>query len=353
MKTVLEERFKILSLVNEGVELGASKSVVCELLGIDLRTVQRWQKDPLRFDGRKGPDKVSHALTQEEKDGILKTCNEVRFRNLSPSQIVPKLADEGHYMGSERSFYRVLAERDMNKERTGTKPRINKKPEAIVANGPLEVWSWDITYLKSPIRGSYYYLYMVMDIYSRMIVGWDLQEEQTSEISSQMLKRICNKHGVKKGSLILHSDNGGPMKGATMLSTLQKLGVVPSFNRPSVSSDNAYSESLFKTLKYRPGYPSEGFASLEDAKIWVIKFIHWYNHEHLHSEIKFVSPYSRHTGTDQKILEGRKIVYEEAMKKNPARWALGKARNWNKIHKVGLNNPNLRKNRQTVMVEAA
>ncbi len=191
-----------------------------------------------------------------------------------------------------------------------------------------------------------------MDVYSRMIVGWEIHEEQTSDISSEMIKIIYKRHNIEKGQVILHSDNGGPMKGATMITTLQSLGVMPSFNRPSVSCDNAYSESLFKTLKYRPGYPTN-FESIDDAEKWVKNFVYWYNYEHLHSEIKFVTPYSRHTGADEKILEKRKDVYESAKRNNPIRWFKGKVRSWDKLLKVGLNNPNLRKGRQSVMVEAA
>jgi transposase InsO family protein len=340
-------------LIREAVSRGARTFKACETIDLSMRTLQRWKRSPLKCDQRKGPKVYRHALSKAEKDLILEICNEESYRNLSPSQIVPKLADQGIYIASERSFYRVLNENRLNIHRGKSKAKKNKKPLAIVANNPLEVWSWDITYLKSPVKGIYYYLYLVMDVYSRMIVGWEVQEEQTSEISSKMMKRICKEHEIEKESLILHSDNGGPMKGATMICTLQSLGVMPSFNRPSVSSDNAYSESLFKTLKYRPGYPKNGFESLEDANLWVANFIHWYNFEHLHSEIKFVTPYSRHTGEDQEILAKRREVYKKAKEKNEVRWFLGKTRNWDKPLKVGLNDPNLRKGIQTVMVEAA
>ena len=343
----------MITLISEAIEAGARKRVACEALDVSLRTIQRWQMSMLIADKRRGPKVWKHALSKDEKEQILSTCNSKEFRNLSPNQIVPLLADKGVYIASERSFYRVLSEVKLNNERGSSRAKRNKKPEAIVANGPGEVWSWDITYLKCPVKGMYYYLYLVMDIYSRMIVGWELKEEQTSEISSKMMKRICKKHGIKKGELILHSDNGGPMKGATMLSTLQWLGVMPSFNRPSVSSDNPYSESLFKTLKYRPGYPSNGFESIEKAQEWVKNFKHWYNYEHLHSEIKFVTPASRHHGLDEKILKDREKVYLAAKNNNPIRWFKGKVRNWDKVSKVGLNDPNLRKNRQSVMVEAA
>ncbi len=342
----------MIGLISEAVSNGSRKAPACEVLGVSLRTVQRWSLFLFKGDERNGPTRRAHALSTQEKEKIVETCNSKQYRNLSPNQIVPQLADNSIYIASERSFYRVLSEVNQNKERGKSKRKRNKKPEAIVANNPLEVWSWDITYLKSPVKGMYYYLYLVMDIYSRMIVGWEIQETQANEISSKMIKRIYKKHRVKKGQIILHSDNGGPMKGATMLSTLQKLGVMPSFNRPSVSSDNAYSESLFKTLKYRPGYP-ESFESLDEAILWVKNFVYWYNCEHLHSEIKFVTPYSRHTGNDLKILKKRKKVYENAKQANPGRWFRGKIRNWDKTLKVGLNDPNLRKGRQSVMVEAA
>jgi transposase InsO family protein len=217
-----------------------------------------------------------------------------------------------------------------------SKPRKNKKPEPFVAHGPNQLWSWDITYLKSPVKGLYYYLYLVMDIFSRMIVGWEVHECESAELSAPLIARAVIAHGVSRDQLTLHSDNGGPMKGATMLATLQRLGVVPSFSRPSVSDDNPYSESLFKTLKYRPSYPDGVFGSLVEAHRWVARFVRWYNTEHRHSEIRYVTPESRHQGRDYEILSQRTALYEAARQKNPLRWA-GKIRKWSPIKEVQLN----------------
>ncbi len=156
------------------------------------------------------------------------------------------------------------------------------------------------------------------------------------ETSSTLLTRACEKENVQKDQLFLHSDNGGPMKGATMLATLQKLGVMPSFSRPKVSDDNPYSESLFRTLKYRPTYPTRAFKSIEDARSWVKVFVQWYNYEHLHSGIKFVTPASRHAGEDAEILAKRKIVYERARNSNPSRW-IKRSRDWTPVDVVVLN----------------
>ena len=208
--------------------------------------------------------------------------------------------------------------------------------QELKADGPDQVWSWDITYLLSDIKGKYYYLYMFEDVWSRAIMGWEIHENETSELASELMNRLAvekNIEGIK-----LHSDNGSPMKGATMLATLQRLGVVPSFSRPSVSNDNPYSESLFKTLKYSAGYP-KSFSTIEDARKWVEGFVDWYNNEHRHSRIKYVTPMQRHSGEDKLILEKRKKTYKKAKAKNPGRWS-GKTRDWDWIETVKLNPEN-------------
>jgi putative transposase len=255
---------------------------------------------------------------------------------LPPTQIVPSLADKGIYLASESSFYKILKEKKMLEHRGKSKKKSDNRPAPLVALGPNQIYSWDITYLKSNIAGKFYYLYMFMDIYSRKVVGHEVFDVESMEHSSALIERICEYESVRKDQLVLHSDNGGAMKGATMLATLQKLGVVPSFSRPRVSDDNPYSESLFKTLKYCPEYPSRPFASITEANAWVNKFVFWYNNIHLHSGIKFVTPVSRHELKDKKILKNRKDIYEAAKLKNPNRWS-GQTRNWTKIEKVYLN----------------
>lgn len=258
------------------------------------------------------------------------------FMDKTPWEIVPSLADRGIYIASEATFYRILREERMLAHRGKSAPRKNTPPAPLVATTPNQVWSWDITYLKSSIKGKFYFLYMMMDIYSRKITGWEIHEYESMEHAAELVRESCFRELITADQLTLHSDNGGPMKGATMLATLHKLGVTASFSRPRVSDDNAYSEALFKTLKYCPAYPSNPFQSTDEAKDWVKEFVHWYNCIHLHSGIKFVSPNDRHNGRDKEILEARKLVYEKAKKKQPNRWSKD-IRNWDMINEVELN----------------
>ena len=326
-----------MELVAEAVVDGARREKGCELLGISLRTLQRWEREPEEGDRREGPKSdPSNSLSEAEKMLVVSVATSPQFRDLSPSQIVPILADSGVYIASESSFYRILSEQKLLTHRSSARPARHTRPDEYVATAPNEVWSWDITYLRSSVRGKFYYLYLVVDLFSRMIMGWRVYEEECSDLASELILESCLRHGADPDNLILHSDNGGPMKGATMLATLQWLGIVPSFSRPSVSDDNAYSEALFRTLKYRPEYPSAPFESLEEARRWVEGFVQWYNFQHRHSGIQFVTPASRHYEEDLLILEKRKEVYEEAKRKNPIRWTKG-TRNWERISEVKLN----------------
>lgn len=324
-------------MIEEAVGSGARLWKACEVIGITVRTYQRWGKDIRKGDGRHAArKKPANALSEQEIAGILAVATSVRFRDLAVSQIVPILAEEGLYVASESSFYRVLRREKLLKHREPSRGRRHSRPEEYKASGPNQVWSWDITYLRGPIRGQFYYLYLVVDIWSRMIVAWQVAERECEQISSRMIAEACLRHGVKPEQLVLHSDNGGPMKGATLLATLQFLGIIPSFSRPHVSDDNPYSESLFRTLKYRPQYPAAAFESLEQAEGWVKEFVSWYNTEHRHSAIRFVTPAARHAGQEHQLLTRRKEVYEQAKKRNPARWS-GATRNWQPIGEVSLN----------------
>ncbi len=314
---------------------GSRHFIACDDIGIDIKTYKRWALDI--EDKRKGPlTAPANKLTLEEKQEIISVATTKTYMDLSPSQIVPLLADKGIYLACESSFYKVLKENHLLEHRGKSKKKCNNRPAPLVATGPNQIYSWDITYLRSCITGKFYYLYMFMDIYSRKIVGHEVHDVESMEYSSQLIDSICQREGIRKDQLVLHSDNGGAMKGATMLATLQRLGVIPSFSRPRVSDDNPYSESLFKTLKYCPEYPTKPFGSTEDANAWVKKFVYWYNNVHLHSGIKYVTPASRHAMMDNEILENRKKVYEEAKLKNPNRWSR-KIRNWDMIKKVYLN----------------
>lgn len=323
--------------MQEAVAGGATRAASCEILELNVRTLERWREKPDVPDGRAGPiTPAVNSLTEAEKKMIIEVSNSAPFANLCPWKIVAKLADSGRYLASESSFYRVLKAANFMKHRGKSKPRERKRPKDLIARNPNIVWSWDITYMKSPVKGMYYYLYLVMDVFSRYIVGWRVEEAESAEHAAILITRACIEQKVLADSLTLHADNGGPMKGATMLATLQRLQVAPSFSRPSVSDDNPFSESLFKTLKYRPSYPDGAFASIEEARTWVTHFVRWYNTEHFHSGIRFVTPESKHLGKDEAILKKRHAVYENAKLENPLRWS-GKTRNWSVIKEVRLN----------------
>ena len=266
----LPDRQNAVNLIKKAVKDGARQSKACEALGFSERTVQRWtREDAVQADNRNNANREApgNKLSVEERQAIVDVCNSDRFKSLPPSQIVPVLADEGEYLGSERTFYRVLHERGQQHNRGRAAKAGNRRPSSYCATGPNQVWSWDITFLRSPVRGQFYYLYLVIDIYSRMIVAWEIHENESAEHASQMITKACIRHGIAamERPLVLHSDNGSVMKGGTMLSTLQRLGVVSSFSQPRVSDDNPFAEAIFRTLKYWPGYPSKPFADVEAA----------------------------------------------------------------------------------------
>lgn len=333
----------ILEHVDTAVAAGARQGEACKLIGVNRRTVERWRALGGGEDRRRGPNNApSNSLSEAERKKVLKSVNSPEFRDLSPKQIAPALASRGEYIASESTVYRILRQERQLAHREKSRPSTKRhKPDELVATGPNAVYSWDITYLKSPVRGQFFYLYMVVDVWSRKIVAWEVHEEESSENASRLLAKAYRAEGVVPGSLVVHMDNGSPMKGATLLATLQRLGVTPSYSRPSVSNDNPYSESLFRTMKYRPAYPSGAFASIEAAREWVAAFVHWYTTQHLHSAIRFVTPEDRHSGRDLAILRRRKEVYERARARNPERWC-GKIRNWNPIKEVVLN-PDVRR----------
>lgn len=339
MMTSLAEREQLLSFFNEAVHAGARTFKAAAIMGLSLRTLQRWQQpDTVQVDGRtlRQPS-PSHKLSDEERAKVLSIANSDQFKDLPPHQIVPILAERGQYIASESSFYRILrAAKQLTHRHASGQKNPRSKPKALVATAPNQLYSWDITYLATQVKGQFFYLYLFMDIFSRKIVGWQVYHEESSQNAADLMRDICQREHIQREQLTLHSDNGSPMKGATMLATLQRLGVVTSLSRPAVSNDNPYSESLFKTLKYCPKYPSQPFADIAAARQWVANFVHWYNHEHRHSSIQFATPAQRHQGEDRAILARRQAVYEAARTKNPARWT-NNTRNWEWQSEVFLN----------------
>lgn len=335
----LSDREIAIKLIDEARINGARLEPACRVLGITSRTYQRWVKG-----GKINADQRPHTirprpknkLSEDEKDEILKVANSKEYASLPPTQIVPKLADKGKYIASESSFYRVLKEHKMLNHRGRSKPSKSRPLSTHIAKKPNEVWTWDITWLHRDVKGLYYKLYMIVDIFSRKIVGYEVWEEENSRHSETLVKKALFSENICGRPIVLHSDNGAPMKGATFLATLERLGVQSSFSRPRVSNDNPYSESLFKTLKYIPSYPEDGFISLDHAREWVKEFVYWYNNIHYHSGINYITPNDRHNGSGEKIMEKRIQVYKEAKKLNPARWSKT-IRDWSLPETVALN----------------
>ena len=326
----------ILELIAKAMAAGSRLEPACDILGLSARTVQRWRGQGGGEDQRDGPRREpANKLTAAERRRFLEVANSPEYRDMSPKQIVPRLADLGTYLASESTLYRLLRAEGQLAHREPSRPP-SPRPREWVACGPAEVWSWDITYLRSPIRGQFYYLYLITDVWSRKITGWTVHTEESAEHASELFCETCDGLELDPKGIVLHSDNGGPMKGSTMLATLQTLGVVASFSRPRVSDDNPYSEALFRTMKYRPNYPARPFADIGEANVWVEGFVTWYNTEHRHSAIRFVTPDERHFGRETALLENRRRVYERARRRRPERWT-GATRNWTPIGDVHLN----------------
>jgi putative transposase len=319
---------------------GCRLNSACNETEISLRTYRRWLcGDEITVDKR--PDAIrpepGNKLSEQEQQIIIETCNEPEYANLPPSQIVPILLDDGIYHASESSYYRVLKQANQLHHRgRSLAPKNVGKPTSYTAHKANELWSWDITYLASTVKGQFYYLYLFEDIFSRKIVGYEVYEQECGVRAGNLLQRCMLREQCLNTPLVLHSDNGAPMKAQTMKAKMEELGVLGSYSRPRVSDDNPYSEALFRTLKYRPEWPSSGFASLDVARDWVQQFADWYNSKHRHSKINFVTPSQRHRGDDKEILEGREFVLEKAKEMSPLRWS-GDVRNCQPAGSVSLN----------------
>jgi len=328
----------ILSALSDAQQAGARLDSACQVIGVSPRTIQRWKRHPDVDDRRCGPrHRPGNALSAREEAQVLALMTSAAYGHLSPKQLVPRLADKGRYLASESTMYRL-------RRRLGWGARQRPMLHTAVARATTvhravrsnQVWSWDITYIPTVIRGRFLRLYLVMDVWSRRIVGWELHDHENAEQAAMLIQRICADTGVDPTGLVLHSDNGKPMRGSTMIATLQWLGIVPSFSRPHVCNDNPYSEALFRTLKHTPAYPRLPFASSDAARRWVDRFVSWYNTEHRHSAIRYVTPDQRHTGADVAILARRRTLYERARQRMPQRWP-GKIRDWAPVAAVVLN----------------
>lgn len=339
----LEDRQRTAQWVEQARRDGARLRSACEVSGIDTRTLQRWKAGAGLECGDGRPHAVRssapHALSSQERERILQIANEPRFAELPPARIVPMLADEGIYIASESSFSRVLRTHGQSRHRGRAKaPERKRAPSTHVATAPGQLWCWDVTFLASRVVGQWFYLYVILDVYSRKIVGWEVHETDSSDHAVALLRRTALAEGVHAMTTkpVLHGDNGATMKATMVLAMLHWLGIKPSYSRPRVSDDNSFIESLFRTAKYRPQFPASGFADLSEARRWVSEFVSWYNHAHRHSGIRYVSPAQRHAGLDRDLLAARHELYVKARAANPRRWSKH-TRNWQPIDAVTLN----------------
>ena len=334
------DRRTAVELIAQAVAGGARKRLACEQMGLTLRTLERWVQDgEVRQDARPTAlrPEPAHKLSDQERAALLKLVNEPRFAALPPTQIVPRLADEGRYLASESTIYRILRAEQQLGARSRARPAVHREPPRRCANAPNQLWCWDITYLPAAVRGTYFFLYLVLDMYSRKIVAHEVHTQESGQHAARLIERAVLRERIAGQPLVIHQDNGSPMKSSTFIAKLQELGIDPSYSRPSVSDDNPYAESLFRTCKYRPDYPGV-FARLDEARTWALGFERWYNHAHKHRNLKFVSPAERHCGADRAIFAARIALYEQARAKHPARWSRT-TRDWSLSGPVWLNRP--------------
>jgi transposase InsO family protein len=340
-----DERRQLVDLFQEGLRQGATAKAISDLIGLCSRTLRRWgiafKAHGFSQDRRKGSARmVAHRFSEEEHQQVLATVNNARFSDLTPGQIVAILAEEGVYVGSESTIYRIMRQEGLLNHRGRSRtPREPREPPVLEASGIHQVLAWDITLLPGPVKGQFFYLYMVIDVWSRRILGVEVHERECSELASVFFDRVCRDEGISpEAATILHSDNGAPMRSYTLAAKMAELGISLSFSRPRVSNDNAYAESWFRTMKYHQSYPLRRFRDLLSVRAWVDVFVDWYNAEHRHSGIKYVTPNQRHYGEADAICSARQQTYEQARQKHPRRWARP-PRDWSQPVIVRVNHP--------------
>jgi putative transposase len=335
----LPERQLIVAWLGSAVAAGARKIRACQEIGLSLRTLQRWtETEVIQADARTIVTRPTprNALSEVERQTIVTLCNSPEYAHLPPSQIVPRLADQGRYVASEATFYRVLRAagqqqhrgRSQRQKARSTDNACGQSAQSGVVVGHHVSALADTRKVLLPLSDRGY-----LQPQGR---GLEVYDAESGEKAAALLQRSVIGEQCLHEPLVLHSDNGAPMKSVTLLSKMYDLGITPSRGRPRVSNDNPYSESLFRTLKYCPQWPLDGFASLDAARAWVRNFMRWYNNEHRHSRIRFVTPAERHRGLDHQVLARRHELYERAKENKPERWS-GRTRNWEPIGTVLLN----------------
>jgi putative transposase len=297
------------------------KKPACEALNVPRATFYRHMAREFSMHKENGSRPLPPlALSPEERQTVIDALHSNRFRDQAPYEIYATLLDEGQYHCSIRTMYRILtAKHGHVKERRRRHQRTHYQKPELLATKPNEVWSWDITKLKGPVKWTYFYLYVILDIFSRYVVGWMVAHREQKALAKRLIEQSCIKQNIEPGQLTVHADRGSSMKSKVVAHLLADLGVSKSHSRPHVSNDNPYSESQFKTLKYRPEFPNR-FGSIQDARAFCLPFFNWYNKEHRHSGIALMTPEQVHYGQSNKVFNFRSQVLSEAFEKNPIRF---------------------------------
>jgi putative transposase len=291
----------------------------CRALGASVATIYRRRRPPEPRAPKPRPT-PARALTQAEREAVLELLHSERFVDSSPAQVYATLLDEQQYLCSERTMYRLLEARHggVRERRDQLTHPAYTKPE-LLAERPNELWSWDISKLKGPAKWTYFYLYAILDVFSRYVVGWTVQHRENGQLAKALIEQATEQQRIARGVLTVHADRGGPMRGKPVAFLLADLGVTKTHSRPYTSTDNPYSEAQFKTLKYRPEFP-ERFDSIEHARAHCRAFFDWYNHEHRHSGIGLMTPAAVHYGQAEQMHAARARVLEAAYECNPERF---------------------------------
>lgn len=294
----------------------------CQALGVAPATIYRRRHPPQPQRPSKPRPPPARKLSPQEREAVLEELHAERFVDCSPAQIWATLLDEGRYLASERTMYRILdAEGETRERRDQLVHPPYTKPE-LLAERPNELWSWDITKLLGPAKWTYFYLYVILDVFSRYVVGWTIQHRESASVAKQLIAQAIAQQGVTPGQLTIHADRGSSMRSKPVAFLLADLGVTKTHSRPYTSTDNPYSEAQFKTLKYRPGFPDR-FGSIEDSRAFGRPFFHWYNHVHRHSGIGLMTPAIVHYGRALELRDHRARVLAAAHEANPERFVHG------------------------------
>jgi putative transposase len=310
-------------------------SAACQALGVPRSSFYRARQPKQEPEPGAAPQR---ALSQEEKVQVRETLNSERFQDSSPRQVYATLLDENTYLCSWRTMYRILdAHQEVRERRNQLRHPVYSKPE-LLATGPNQLWSWDITKLKGPVKWTYYYLYTILDVFSRYVTGWMIAERELARLAEELISATCEKQGIQPDQLTLHADRGSSMHSKPVALLLADLGVTKTHSRPHVSNDNPYSESQFKTMKYRPDFP-ERFGCLEDARAWARPFFRWYNHDHHHSALGLMTPATVHFGQAQRVAEQRQHVLQVAYAAHPERFVRGEPKPPSLPEEVWINKP--------------